>query len=49
MGRNEGLRQDAFALQARAEAYNYGDQQYLWCGVPIMRLPDGVLILQEMI
>jgi cephalosporin hydroxylase len=48
MGRDEGLRQAALELQASAEAYNYGYQQQ-WCGVPIIRLPDDILTLQEII
>ena len=48
MGRDEGLRQASLELQARAEAYNYGYQQQ-WCGIPIIRLPDDVLTLQEII
>jgi cephalosporin hydroxylase len=48
MGRDEGLRKSALKLQARAEAYNYGYQQQ-WCGVPIIRLPDDIATLQEMV
>lgn len=48
MGRDEGLRESALELQARAEAYNYGYQQQ-WCGVPIIRLPDDIVTLQEII
>lgn len=48
MGRDESLRLAALEVQARAEHYNYGYQQK-WCGTPIIRLPDDIIILQEII
>jgi cephalosporin hydroxylase len=46
MGHDEELRLAALKLQSRAEKYSYGYQQE-WCGVPIIRLPDDIVILQE--
>jgi len=48
MGANEALRKTALALQLRAEAYAYGYQQE-WCGIPIIRLPDDIVIFQEIV
>ena len=48
MGGDAGLRLAALELQSRAEAYSFGYQQE-WCGVPVIRLPDDIVILQEII
>ncbi len=48
MGQDNELRKAALALQANAEVYGYGYQQQ-WCGVPVIRLPDDILILQEIV
>lgn len=48
MGRDRALRETALALQGRAEAYAYGYQQE-WCGVPVIRLPDDIVVLQEIV
>jgi len=48
MGDDARLRLAALELQSRAEAYSYGYQQE-WCGVPVIRLPDDILVYQEII
>jgi cephalosporin hydroxylase len=48
MADDDSLREQALALQVSANMYGYGYQQ-LWCGVPIIRLPDDILLLQEII
>ena len=48
MADDDPLRQQAIALQVSANKHSYGYQQ-LWCGVPIIRLPDDILLLQEII
>lgn len=48
MGDDSALRSLAVALQLEAEAYGFGYQQE-WCGVPVIRLPDDILILQEIV
>lgn len=42
------LRDQAIALQVAANSYRFGYQQ-LWCGVPVIRLPDDILLLQEIV
>lgn len=42
------LRRVAMELQVLAEKYRYGYQQE-WCGIPVIRLPDDILVLQEII
>jgi len=42
------LRNQAVELQVRAAQYRFGYQQ-LWCGVPVIRLPEDILLLQEII
>lgn len=48
LGDDIGLREAAVELQIRADVHNY---TYLreWCGVPIIRLPDDIVVLQEII
>ena len=48
MGQDESLRLAALYLQSRAETYSYGYQQE-WCGVPVIRLPDDIVALQEIV
>ena len=48
MGDDAGLRLAALELQSTAEAYSYGYQQE-WCGVPVIRLPDDIVIFQEIV
>ncbi len=48
MGLNLELRKSSLNLQQNADAYRYTYQQE-WCGVPIVRLPDDILILQEIV
>jgi len=45
---DDSLRRQAVELQIRADAHRY---TYLreWCGVPIIRLPDDIVTLQEII
>lgn len=48
MADDDSLRGQAIALQVSANKHGYGYQQ-LWCGVPIIRLPDDILLIQEII
>ena len=48
MGDDQALRDEAIELQMRAEKYGFGYQQE-WCGVPVIRMPDDILVLQEII
>jgi cephalosporin hydroxylase len=48
MGQDEALRSAALELQLRAESYSFGYQQE-WCGVPVIRLPDDIVTLQEIV
>jgi cephalosporin hydroxylase len=48
MAKDELLHEQAIALQVSANKYGYGYQQ-LWCGVPIIRLPDDIMLIQEII
>lgn len=48
MGDDAGLRLSALELQSRAEMYSFGYQQE-WCGVPIIRLPDDIVVFQEVV
>lgn len=48
MGSDHQLRHQALQLQARATQYRFGYQQ-LWCGVPVIRLPDDIVLVQEII
>lgn len=45
---DEGIRADAVALQVSAEAYHYTYQRE-WAGVPIIRLPDDIVVFQELV
>lgn len=46
LAQDADLRKQALALQEKAEAHKYGYQQ-LFCGVPIIRLPDDIHAFQE--
>jgi cephalosporin hydroxylase len=48
MAANELLHRKALDLQIDANEHNFGYQQ-LWCGVPIIRLPDDIVLIQEII
>jgi len=48
MGADTELRSKAVRLQIEAEKYGYG-YQHEWCGVPVIRLPDDIVLLQEII
>ena len=48
MSNDESLHTRAIELQVAATDYQYGYQQ-LWCGVPIIRLPDDIMLLQEIV
>lgn len=43
-----GLRNEAVALQIKAEEYRY-TYQHEWLGVPIIRLPDDIVLQQEVV
>lgn len=48
MGADGGLRQQAVDLQVAADAHHH---TYLWewLGVPVIRLPDDIVVLQELV
>ena len=46
MGADEALRAEAIGLTVASNAYNYG-YQWEWCGVPIIRHPDDIVLQQE--
>jgi cephalosporin hydroxylase len=48
MGLDFKLRNLSLKLQEHADMYRYTYQQE-WCGVPIVRLPDDILVLQEIV
>lgn len=48
MADDESLHRQAIALQVSAIKYGFGYQQ-LWCGVPIIRLPDDIMLIQEIV
>jgi cephalosporin hydroxylase len=48
LGTDAGLRSEAVALQVRAEAQHYTYQRE-WAGVPIIRLPDDIVVFQELV
>lgn len=47
LGRDQSLRQQAVDLQQRADDHHY-TYTWEWLGVPIIRLPDDIVLLQEM-
>ena len=48
MGSDESLRAQALKLQSQADKYRYTYQQK-WCGVPVVRLPDDIVVFQEIV
>jgi cephalosporin hydroxylase len=48
MGLDDSLHDLALSLQFAATRYRFGYQQ-LWCGVPVIRLPDDIVLLQELV
>lgn len=48
LGADEGIRANAVALQVAADAHRYTYQRE-WAGVPIIRLPDDILVFQELV
>ena len=47
LGADQALRQQAVDLQARADEHHY-TYTWEWLGVPIIRLPDDVMMLQQL-
>lgn len=45
---DEGIRAEAVALQISAEGHHYTYQRE-WAGVPIIRLPDDIVVFQELV
>lgn len=45
---DEGIRAEAVALQVSAERHRYTYQRE-WAGVPIIRLPDDIVVFQELV
>ena len=48
MAEDEGIRAEAVALQVAAEGHHYTYQRE-WAGVPIIRLPDDIVVFQELV
>lgn len=48
LGQDSLLRSEAVALQIRAEEHRY-TYQHEWLGVPIIRLPDDIVLQQEVV
>ena len=48
MSASEELRSLAIALTVRSDRFKYG-YQWDWCGIPIIKHPDDVMLLQELI
>lgn len=48
MGEDQALRKQAIELTIAADKYKYG-YQWEWCGVPIIRHPDDIVLQQEII
>ena len=48
MAEDSALRVNALDLYRQADAYHFG-YQWEWCGVPIIRLPDDIVLLQEIV
>lgn len=48
MGRSETLRKKAIELTIASNEYQYG-YQWEWCGVPIIRHPDDIVLQQEIV
>jgi cephalosporin hydroxylase len=48
MGEDAGLRKQAIELTVLGDKYKYG-YQWEWCGVPIIRHPDDIVLQQEIV
>ena len=48
MGKDAELRKQAIELTVLADKYKYG-YQWEWCGVPIIRHPDDIVLQQEIV
>ncbi len=48
MAEDANLRRQSLELQMAGDSYRYTYQQ-VWCGVPVIRLPDDIVIFQEII
>lgn len=48
MGEDQELRKQAIELTVQADKYKYG-YQWEWCGVPIIRHPDDIVLQQEIV
>lgn len=48
LGRDAALRQSAVDLQVSAERHRY-TYSWEWLGVPVIRVPDDIVILQELV
>lgn len=48
MGESELLREKAIELTILSDKYKYG-YQWEWCGVPIIRHPDDIVLQQEIV
>jgi cephalosporin hydroxylase len=48
MGEDHELRKQAIELTVQADKYKYG-YQWEWCGVPIIRHPDDIVLQQEIV
>ena len=48
MGKSELLRKKAIELIVLSDKFNYG-YQWEWCGIPIIRHPDDIVLQQEII
>jgi len=48
LGADDALRQQGIDLQLAADAHHY-TYSWEWLGVPIIRLPDDIVVLQELI
>ena len=48
MGKDQALRKQAIELTISADKYKYG-YHWEWCGVPIIRHPDDIVLQQEIV
>ena len=46
MGESQALRNQALAMTVSSNEFNYG-YQWVWCGIPIIRHPDDIVLQQE--
>lgn len=45
---NKDLAEQALKLQVELDKYKYG-YSFSWCGVPVIRLPDDIIVFQELV